>query len=150
MPLNRAINPWLPHPYPPADETQRQWLENHCILLGAWAWQGFEKHGRGLVWIRPTTMTAEPGAWPWSTKGQLLEPIYIPSTDAGFAIGSLPCEHSKQQIHTALQTYHPTTDAIAWLQFAEQPLVLKLQNMKVPPKTALQQLDRRRDEFELS
>ena len=148
--MSRAINPWLSYPHPPTDDPQKRWLEQHCILLGAWAWQGFEKHGRGLVWIRPTRMKAEPGAWPWRTESQRLQPIYIPCANAGFAIGSLPCEQSRQQIKTALQTYKPTTDAMAWLQFAEQPLVLHLQNMKVHPKAALQQLDRRRAEFELT
>ncbi|MAR05874.1 MAG: hypothetical protein CL862_02060 [Cyanobium sp. NAT70] len=150
MPVNRAINPWLPHRHLPTDDSQRRWLDHHSILLGAWAWQGFEEHGRGLVWIRATTMTSEPGAWPWSTEARLLEPIYITSANAWFVISSLPCEHSRRQISIALQTYQPSTDAIAWLQFAKQPLVLQLHNMKVPPRAALRQLDRRRDEFEIS
>ena len=150
MSVNRTINPQLLHRHPPTDDGEGSWLANHRVLLGAWAWQGFQEHGRGLVWIRAITMTSEPGPWPWSTEASLQTPVYLRSADARSAIGSLPCEQSRRRIQSALQTYNPSTDAIAWLQFAEQPLVLHLQDMAVPPAAALRQLDRRRDEFELT
>ena len=39
---------------------------------------------------------------------------------------------------------------MAWLDVANEPLVLHLKALKVAPEEALQQLARRRDEFELS
>ena len=150
MRVNRTINRQLPICNLATGETPGRWLKDNSVLLGAWAWQGFQEHGRGLVWIRATTMTSEPGPWPWSTEALLQTPVYLRSADARSAIGSLPCEQSRRRILSALQTYNPSTDAIAWLQFAEQPLVLHLQDMAVPPAAALRQLDRRRDEFELT
>ena len=127
-----------------------RWLQENSILVGAWAWQGFQEHGRGLVWIRAITMAAEAGLWPWSTEACLLEPTYLTSKGAETAMKNLPCKQSRHQINRALQTYNPSADAMAWLDVANEPLVLHLKALKVAPEEALQQLARRRDEFELS
>ncbi len=103
-----------------------------------------------MVWIRALTMTAEAGPWPWSTEARLLAPIYLTNADAENVIGSLSCEQSRLEINRALQTYNPSTDAMAWLGCAEESLVLHFQALKVPPEVALSQLVRRRDEFELT
>lgn len=119
-------------------------------MVGAWAWQGFQEHGRGMVWIRALTMTAEAEPWPWSNEARLLAPTYLTNADAENVIGSLSCEQSRLKINRALQTYNPSADAMAWLGSAEESLVLHLHALKVPPEVALRQLVRRRDEFEFT
>ena len=57
---------------------------------------------------------------------------------------------SRHQIQTAIQSYEPTTDAIALVFFAEQPLVVHLKQMHITPAEAFRLMERRRDEFDLS
>ncbi|QNJ02908.1 hypothetical protein SynPROSU1_01304 [Synechococcus sp. PROS-U-1] len=95
-------------------------------------------------------MAEEAGPWPWSTEACLVEPSYFTSAEAENSISNLPCKQSRLQIKRALQTYNPSADAMAWLDVANEPLVLHLKALKVAPEEALQQLARRRDEFELS
>ena len=66
------------------------------------------------------------------------------------AMDLLSHKRSTQLIHTALETYNPATDAIAVVFFAQQPLVVQLTQMQVPPEEAFRQVKHRRDEFNLS
>ena len=151
MPLERKTAcPQLPSLQLPTEGSMARWLKENSLLVGAWAWHGFQEHGRGMAWISALTMAAEAGPWPWSTEACLLEPSYLTSTEAETAISNLPCKQSKLQIKRALQTYNPSADAMALLDIANEPLALHLQALKVPPEEALRQLARRRDEFELS
>ena len=151
MPLNRKTTwPKLPSLQLPTVGSIASWLKENSLLVGAWARQGFQEHGRGMVWIRTLTMAEEAGPWPWSTEACLVEPSYVTSAEAETAISNLPCKQSRLQIKRALQTYNPSADAMAWLDVANEPLVLHLKALKVAPEEALRQLARRRDEFELS
>ena len=78
------------------------------------------------------------------------EPLYLGAAAATTAIGQLPDSTSRHQIQTAIQSYEPTTDAIAFVFFAEQPLVVHLKQMHIPPAEAFRLMERRRDEFDLS
>lgn len=49
-----------------------------------------------------------------------------------------------------MRTYDPTSDAIAYVLFAEQPLVVHLKQMQIPPAQAYRLMERRCDEFDLS
>ncbi len=49
-----------------------------------------------------------------------------------------------------MRTYDPTSDAIAYVLFAEQPLVVHLMHMQIPPAQAYRLMERRCDEFDLS
>ena len=149
MRVNRTINRQLPICNLATGETPGSWLKDNSVLLGAWAWQGFQEHGRGLVWIRPTTMTSEAGQWPWSTEEVLVAPTYLTSANAERAIGNLISAQSSLQIKQVIQSYNPREDAIVWLGIKDQPLVVHLQALKVPPEEALWQMVRRREEFEL-
>lgn len=148
MSFNRTTIPCFSNHPAPIRNRQQRWFTDHLLLLGAWAWQGFLHQGRGLVLIRATTQNA--GPWSWSDEPSEHEPLYLEASAATTAINQLPDNTSRHQIQTAMRTYDPTSDAIAYVLFAEQPLVVHLKHMQIPPAQAYRLMERRCDEFDLS
>ena len=148
MSVNRSSHPLFSHQHAASDDREKRWFSDHRLLLAAWAWQGFQQQGRGLVLVRATTLQG--GPWPWSDEPSQYEPLYLSRAEARPAMDLLTHKRSTQLIHTALETYNPATDLIAVVFFAQQPLVVQLTQMQVPPEEAFRQVKRRRDEFNLS
>ena len=145
MTLNRFPNPSLTARRQPTLDRESRWFQEHRQLLEAWAWQGFQSQGAGLVVVRATT--SQSGPWPWSDEPSQLRPSYLTGSDAEAALGCLGDDASKTRITQALQSYDPNREAIAMVLFGQRPMVVQLMPSHRHPQEALNQLERRQQEF---
>ncbi len=121
-------------------------VREHCLELGAMAWQGLRQWGRGLVLCaaalpcgRAIHWTTEIvpnrlGYWSSAAVADRLEALQLGDLDHGL-------------LHHALATYAPRTELVVLMLGSAQPVTLHLRQMRITPAECDRQLQRRHREF---
>ncbi|KAF0654777.1 hypothetical protein L107_01882 [Cyanobium sp. Copco_Reservoir_LC18] len=121
-------------------------LHQHFVQVGAMAWQGLHRSGRGLVVCgvelpqgRPIHWASEPvphrlAYWPRGEVTAQLVALGLDTVDHGL-------------LQHALVTYEAGTELVALMLASAEPTIVQLRRMRITPAECHRQLQRRRSEF---
>ena len=121
-------------------------LHQHFVQVGAMAWQGLQRSGRGLVVCevelpqgRPIHWATEPvphrlGYWPRGEVTARLRALRLDTIDHGL-------------LQHALVTYEAGTELVALMLASAEPTLVQLRRMRITPAECHRQVQRRHSEF---
>jgi hypothetical protein len=127
-------------------EWLQPFLHNHFLQMGAMAWQGLQLSGRGMVCCDVEFPHDRPIRWDIEDLPHRIS--YVPLHKLASCLDQRQMDTELQlQLQRTLVTYDVATELIALMLAAEEPTIVQLRQMRIPPAECFHQLQRRRAEF---
>ncbi|MEO1003288.1 MAG: hypothetical protein AAFX65_09280 [Cyanobacteria bacterium J06638_7] len=130
----------------PHGEWLQPFIHQHCLQLGAMAWQGLQSHGRGLVVCEAELPRSR--AIRWATEIVPHRLHYLPRSEVRCQLDQLQLEAQVlERVDCSLASYDGSSELVALMLAWAQPAIVHLRRMVIPPRDCDWQLRRRRSEF---
>lgn len=121
-------------------------LHHHFLPVGALAWQGLQRCGRGLVCCWVELPRGRPIHWDTEPIDHRLG--YLPQDQVATTLDQLQVDTGHQApLQRALVSYDPSTELVALMLAATEPAIVQLRQMRITPAECFQQWQRRSAEF---
>lgn len=124
---------------------QPLFIREYWLPLGHLAWQGFLKHGHGMVVceIQGVTATVD-----WSCTAVPYTAHFVPQAQLATCWQDLNlAPDQRPAVENAVATYDPARDAVLLLLGDSQPYISCLKGWTVPPPECSRQMGSRQAEF---